>query len=121
MITHIRVECPSNRTVGALIESIFKAIERAIGEKLPSEMRQGNQSVLLDHIGQLCLELSLGVLIVDEIQHILRNNSPDSQLLNFFVELTNTLNVPVMLIGTPLARQIIGRELRQARRMLGPV
>jgi hypothetical protein len=121
MVTYVRVECPSNRTTSALIESIFTAIEQALGEKLPNAIRQGNKSILLSHIGQLCLDLSLGVLIVDEIQHILRSdNTRDRQLLNFFVELTNTLQVPVLFVGTPLAQRVIGGELRQARRMLGP-
>jgi hypothetical protein len=121
MVTHIRAECPSNRTIKALIESIFAAIEAAIGEQIPASLKRGSISVLVQNIGQVCSEIYLGVLIIDEVQHALRPDGlPEPQLLNFFVELSNTLQVPIILVGTPLARQVVGRQMRQARRMLGP-
>lgn len=121
MVTHVRAECPSNRTITALIESIFSAIEKALGEKIPASLKKGNISVLVHNIGQVCDEVCLGVLIIDEVQHALRHDGqPEPQLLNFFVELSNTLEVPIILVGTPLARQAVGRQMRQARRMLGP-
>lgn len=121
MVTYIRVECPSNHSLKALIASIFSAIEHAIGERLPAGLKKGNVSVLVQNVAQVCLDLCLGVLIIDEIQHILhRDGEPEEELLNFLVELSNKLEVPIFLIGTPLAEKVIARQMRQARRMLGP-
>ena len=40
-------------------------------------------------------------------------------MLNFFVTMVNTIGVPVMLIGTPKARDIFEADLRSARRGAG--
>ena len=40
-------------------------------------------------------------------------------MLNFFVTLVNTIGVPVILIGTPKAREIFEKDLRSARRGAG--
>ncbi|MDI1247838.1 MAG: ATP-binding protein [Lacunisphaera sp.] len=121
MITYMCVECPSNHSRGALISSIFTAIEKVTGEKLPPKLKDGNVSQVVENVAQACLDVCLGVLIIDEIQHILRRDGePEPQLLNFLVELGNKLQIPILIVGTPLAQKVVGNQMRQARRMLGP-
>lgn len=121
IVIWIRVECPSNRTESALIDAIFTALELAMGEKIPKELRGKNISQSIEALGQIVDDLRLGLLVLDEIQHALRANMlPDRALMNFLVSLGNTLNVPILMIGTPAAKHVVGREMRQARRMIGP-
>lgn len=121
IILWLLVECPANRSLTALITAIFKSIETATGKPIPKEFKRGNESQLIESIGTLCSHFCVGVLAVDEIQHALNGNGrPDQEFLNFFVQLGNTLKVPVLLIGTPLARRVVGGAMRQARRMIGP-
>ena len=62
----------------------------------------------------------LGLLIIDEIQHLsLAKSGGSDKMLNFFVTLVNTIGVPVILIGTPKAQPILQGEFRQARRGSG--
>jgi hypothetical protein len=62
----------------------------------------------------------LGILVVDEIQNLNEAKSGgDKRMLNFFVQLVNTMGLPVVLIGTPKARPLLMREFRQARRSTG--
>ncbi len=37
-------------------------------------------------------------------------------MLNFFVTLVNTIGLPVILVGTPKARDIFEKDFRSARR-----
>jgi hypothetical protein len=62
----------------------------------------------------------LGLLVIDEIQHLNQAKSGGAErMLNFFLQLMNTLGLPVILIGTNAALQILTRELRQIRRSCG--
>jgi len=62
----------------------------------------------------------LGVLIIDEIQHLNQARSGGSErMLNFFVQLINTIGLPVILIGTYGAMEVLSREFRQIRRGCG--
>lgn len=120
MITWIRVETPGNRKISALADNIITAIGLAAGEKLPG-LKKGNISAKLQNVAMLCMDLQVGVIVIDEIQHILRkSNEPDTELLNFLVELSNRMSIPLLLIGTPQAEFVVAGALRQARRMIGP-
>jgi hypothetical protein len=71
-------------------------------------------------MSQLANAHALGLLVIDEIQHLSRSKSGGSQeMLNFFVTMVNTIGVPIMLIGTPKAREIFEADLRSARRGAG--
>lgn len=120
-IIWLRVECPGNRSLHALSTAIFRAIESATKQPILPALKQGNQSQLIQNVASLCAHYKLGMLVIDEIQHVLgKNGEPEPELVNFLVQLSNEINIPLVLIGTPLARKVIGREMRQARRMLGP-
>ncbi|MGK6693197.1 AAA family ATPase [Proteus mirabilis] len=72
---------------------------------------------MLALMSQIANAHALGLLVIDEIQHLSRSRSGGSQeMLNFFVTMVNIIGVPVMLIGTPKAREIFSADLRSARR-----
>ncbi len=59
----------------------------------------------------------LGVLVVDDIQNLSEAKSGGSaKILNFFVQLEDTIHVPFILIGTSKARPVLTSEFRHARR-----
>ena len=63
---------------------------------------------------------SLGVLVIDEIQNLRDAKSEGAaRMLNFFVQLDNTIGVPVILVGTPKALPVLTGEFRRARRATG--
>jgi hypothetical protein len=63
---------------------------------------------------------SLGVLVIDEIQNLSEAKSGGHRkMLNFFVQLINTIGLPVVLVGTYKAMSVLGSEFRQMRRGTG--
>ena len=75
---------------------------------------------MMPRMAQVAWNHGIGLLVIDEIQHLSQAKSGGSDtMLNFFVTLVNTIGVPVILIGTTKAMSILQSEVRQARRGSG--
>ena len=75
---------------------------------------------LLPQMARVAANHGLGVLVIDEIQRLSQAKSGGAdKMLNFFVQLTNTIGVPVVLVGTYKARRILSGQLHQIRRGTG--
>jgi hypothetical protein len=69
---------------------------------------------------QVANEYAIGVLIIDEIQHLsVQRSGGIETMLSFFVTLVNVIGLPVILVGTPKAKPIFETDLRAARRGAG--
>lgn len=71
---------------------------------------------MLLHMTSLASMYGIGVLVIDEIQHLLHAKNDQEEMLNFFVTLSNTVGIPTVLIGTSKAQQLFKGNFRQARR-----
>ncbi|WP_217582127.1 ATP-binding protein, partial [Lysinibacillus sp. GbtcB16] len=75
---------------------------------------------MLQHMTHLASLHAIGILIIDEIQHLnLSKSGGSDKMLNFFVTLVNTIGIPVVMVGTNKAISILQSEFRQARRGSG--
>lgn len=64
--------------------------------------------------------MGLGVLVIDEIQRLLdANKGGANKMINAFVQLVNTIGVPVVTVGTFKALSLLGKEFAIARRSSG--
>lgn len=100
----------------------FRAIDQALDanyEKKYALKRHGIET-LLNLMRQISNHHAIGILVIDEIQHLSINKSGGAEkMLNFFVTLVNTVGLPVVMVGTPKARFIFEADLRSARRGAG--
>lgn len=81
----------------------------------PTSLRE---TKLLQAMARVASIHGLGLLVIDELQHLSRLKSGGHRkMLNFFVELVNTIGVPVMLISNPAGEDLLSAEFRQARRL----
>jgi hypothetical protein len=72
---------------------------------------------MLGDVARVSALHSVGVLVIDEIQHLEKSRSGGAaKMLNFFVTLTNVIKVPVLFIGTPKALELFQPTMRSARR-----
>lgn len=71
---------------------------------------------MLLHMTSLASMYGIGVLVIDEIQHLLHAKNDQEEMLNFFVTLSNTVGIPIVLMGTSKAQQLFKGNFRQARR-----
>lgn len=118
----LKLDCPFDGSLKGLCLSFFSAFDRALGTEYAKKLTGRNTTVdtLLPRMTQISTTHGLGLLVVDEIQHLSQAKSGGSEkMLNFFVTLVNTIGVPVVLIGTTKAMSILQSEFRQARRGSG--
>lgn len=120
----LKLDCPPDGSTRGLCLSFFQAIDQRLGTNYYQNYANNGNKVTVDSLLPQMARLSwihrIGVLVVDEIQNLsLAKSGGAAQMLNFFVYLVNTLGLPVVLIGTPKARQLLTREFRQARRSTG--
>lgn len=118
----LKIDCPYDGSLKGLCLSFFSAFDNALGSEYAKKLTSRNTTVdtLLPRMTQISITHGLGLLVVDEIQHLSGAKSGGSErMLNFFVTLVNTIGVPVVLIGTTKAMSVLQSEFRQARRGSG--
>jgi hypothetical protein len=120
----LKLDCPFDGSIKGLCLNFFQAIDSRLGTNYYRYYAKNGAHVTVDNLLPGMARLGsihrLGVLVVDEIQNLSQAKSGGSaRMLNFFVQLVNTIGMPVVLIGTPKARHLLTREFRQARRSTG--
>jgi hypothetical protein len=121
-IVWLKLDCPYDGSVKGLCMSFFEAVDRVADTKYLESFgkRSATIDILLVRMAQVARLYCVGVLVIDEIQHLsLAKNGGSEKMLNFFVTLVNTIGVPIVLIGTSKAKPLLQSEFRQARRSSG--
>ena len=121
-IVYLRIDCPHDGSLKNLCLHFFRAIDQALDsnyEKKYALKRHGIET-LLNLMRQISNHHAIGILVIDEIQHLSVHKSGGAEMmLNFFVTLVNTVGLPVVMVGTPKANFIFEGDLRSARRGAG--
>lgn len=114
----LKIDCPYDGSLATLCKSFFKAIDDVLGTRYLEKYGYANRvtSSMMLHMTTLVSIYGIGVLVIDEIQHLLNTKNNMEEMLNFFVTLSNTVGVPTVLIGTSKAQQLFKGNFRQARR-----
>ncbi|CCF16895.1 tn7-like transposition protein C [Brevibacillus laterosporus GI-9] len=121
-IVWLKMDCPHDGSIKGLCLNFFHAIDTLLGTKYYKKHAGGRRSVdeLLPIMAQIAAVHCLGVLIIDEIQNLSEAKSGGGlRMLNFFVQLVNTIGLPVVVVGTFKALPILDGEFRNARRGTG--
>ena len=118
----LKLDCPNDGSIKGLCQSFFDAVDELLQTNYYRDYAVARRTAdaLLPALARVAALHCLGVLVIDEIQHLSAAKSGGSgRMLNFFVQLANTIGVPVVLIGAYKAMPILAREFRQIRRGSG--
>ena len=121
-ISYLKVDCPHDGSLKNLCIHFFRAIDDILHTDYERKYALKRHSIdtLLALMSQIANLHAIGVLVIDEIQHLSRQRSGGvEKMLNFFVTLVNVIGLPVVMVGTPKARPIFETDLRSARRGAG--
>jgi len=119
-VVWIKINCPYNGSLKGLCQEFLNEYDRITNENSFNRFGNGTAETMSLQIGRIAELSTLGLLIIDEIQNLSTAKSGGQEnVLNFFVNLRNKIGVPVILIGTPQAMNVIQRDFRQARRGSG--
>lgn len=116
-IVWLKIECPSTKSTKRLCRDFFEAVDKEVGTTYKKKHANSRLEDLLSDMPMVAAELALGVLIIDEIQRLKRATKQGAQeMLDFFVELSNKIGVPIVLVGTPDAKEVFENLKAMARR-----
>lgn len=120
-IVWLKLDCPSQGSPKQLCINFFSAVDRLVGTNYFNAYGRSRANVdeMMVHMAHVANLHALGVLVIDEIQHLNKAKIGPDALLNFLVTLVNTIGVPVILIGTLSAVPMLQENFRQARRASG--
>jgi hypothetical protein len=121
-LVYLKIDCPHDGGIKNLCINFFRAIDRVLDTDYETiyVKKRHNIETLLSLIPQVANKHGLGVLVIDEIQHLYGKSSGGvNNMMSFFVTMENTIGLPVVFVGTPKARDIFEKELRLARRGVG--
>ncbi len=119
----LKLECPSNGSTKALCLNFFQALDDLLGTNYAANYAhhgRDTENEMKKNMAQLASLLSIGVLVIDEIQHLsVAKSGGSEQMLSFFVELINKVGMPIILVGTYKAKPLLSSEFRLARKSAG--
>ncbi len=122
-VVWLKLECPFDGSTKGLCLNFFQAFDDLLGTNyFENYARRGRATTdeMIPGMARVASLHSVGVLVIDEIQHLSEARSGGSRkMLNFFVELVNKIGMPVILVGTYKAMSLLNSEFRQARRSAG--
>ena len=109
----LKLECPHDGSVKSLCINFFRAVDVALNTDYEDTYVKSRSSAesLLGDIARVSALHSIGILVIDEIQHLDEFKSGGSErIINFFVALTNVIKIPVLFVGTPKARETANKS-----------
>lgn len=118
----IKVDCPHDGTLTEFCLSFFMALDRRLNTNYLQKYGGSRKGIghLITEAANLCLIHAVGLLVIDEFQHLnLAKGGGEKKMINFLVKMVNSIGVSVVLIGTPKALPIFAGEFRKARRAAG--
>jgi hypothetical protein len=120
-IVWLKLECPSQGSTRQLCINFFSTIDRLIGTNYLAQYGKAKNGVdvMMAHMAHVANLHAIGVLVIDEIQHLRTSKIGSEGILNFLVTLVNSIGIPVILIGTLSGIPILQTNFRQARRASG--
>ncbi|MNO95415.1 Transposon Tn7 transposition protein TnsC [compost metagenome] len=119
-IVWLKMDCPHDGSIRGLCLNFLLAVDSLVGTKYYKKNTTKTTDELLPIMAQAASVHCLGVLVIDEIQNLQEaKDDRAAQMLNFFVQLVNTIGLPVILVGTYKALPALNGEFRNARRNSG--
>jgi hypothetical protein len=121
-IVWLKIDCPFDGNPRGLCISFFKAVDSLLGTNYRADYAKKRriQTELLSDMATVAENHYIGALVIDEIQRLSVAKSGGAELLlNFFVQLVNEIGVPVVLVGTYKALEVLSRQFSQLRRGTG--
>ncbi|MFL5628669.1 MAG: ATP-binding protein, partial [Ktedonobacteraceae bacterium] len=119
----LKLECPFDGSTKGLCLNFFQALDDLFDTNyVENYARHGRATTdeMIKGMARLASLHAIGVLVIDEIQHLSNAKSGGSEkMLSFFVELVNKIGMPVILVGTYKAMAMLNSEFRLARRSAG--
>ena len=121
-VVWIKLTCPDDGSIKGLCIAGIAAIDDALGTDYTRAYV--TRTATVDTLRQGLIRISylhgLGLLVIDEVQHLSRAKSGGAErMVDFFKILSDVMEVPVLVVGTEDAADVLGGSFQGARRHSG--
>jgi hypothetical protein len=129
-LCYIIINCSAFNSIKALCQSIFREFDQALINYYHTHGIEYTHPYLLEfdkptytaekmlpYIANIAHHHSLGVLVIDEINHLTDGNKDFDHIVNFFKNLSRSIGLPIVLSGTQDALDKLAVNLQAARRL----
>jgi hypothetical protein len=121
-IVWLKLECPFDGSIKGLCLNFFETMDRLLGTNYELNYAGSRKSTdeMLPKMARIAAIHGIGVLVIDEINRLSGSKSGGAaKMLNFFVQMTNSMGIPIVLVGTFKAKHVLSGEFHQIRRGTG--
>jgi hypothetical protein len=109
--------CPHDKSTRALCLEFFKEVDAVLKTTdYLGENKGETKADLVPAMAAVAAILNLGVLVIDEIQFL---KGAEDEMLQFLVQIENTLGIPIVVVGTHRAAKLVAGNPHLARRSVG--
>jgi hypothetical protein len=118
-IAWIKIDCPFDGSLKTLCKMFFKALDDILLTTNYFDKfgyNRNSTATMMIHMAHLASLYSVGVLVIDEMQHLINPKNSPYDIMNFLVTLVNTIGISIIQIGTPKVIDVINLALREIRR-----
>ncbi len=118
-ITWLKIDSPYDGSIKTFCKMFFKALDDVLLTTNYYKTFAGyrnSAATMMIHMAHLASLHSIGVLVIDEMQHLINYKNSTSEILNFLVTLINTIGISVVQVGTPKLNNVLSKGLRELRR-----
>lgn len=119
IIPCILVQTPFDSSIKGLLFEILRVVDEKLGSKYYANALRARSStdMLIGAVSQVALN-HIGLLIVDEIQHVV-NHKNGKSLIGCLTQLINNTGISICMVGTPESATFFTQAMQLARRSLG--
>ena len=115
-IVHLKLECPPNGSVKQLMLGFVSKVDDLLGTDYAHTYRRLETDLLVIQVAKLAVWHHVGLIVLDEAQRILLAKKDSDYALAFLVYMTNTVRVPILMLGTTSSLPLLSGSFHQARR-----
>ncbi len=76
LVVYLKIDCSHNASLKEICLNFFRALDRALGENYEKRygLKKHGIEIMLALMAQIANSYALGLLVIDEIQHLSRQN-----------------------------------------------
>lgn len=120
IIPCLTVETPHDSSVKGMLFETLRQIDLHIGTQYYVQAIRYHATVdmLVGSVSQALIN-HVGVLVLDEVQHVLNNHLNAPKLVGVLTQLINSSGITICMVGMPVCADFFKQEQHLARRSLG--
>lgn len=115
-VVWLNIECPHDGSVKGLCHAFLEEFDHLTHGNTALKYGMGTRATTNQMIAQtamLARRYHLGVLVIDEIQDIsVAKGKTQQEIIQFLIQLVNSIQIPIILIGTPPAVQVLQSDTK---------